>query len=182
MYLESSSCRFISSSFIIHHSSFIHSLQASSIMSSGRFFSVGVARAEARVVARCQAVHRARWCLARTSRTSSVLELMEAGYFAGGSDSMRCRLLVDLTETSAGKVAEWRRLGWLGEVVLGVDAAGEVWAMEEGRDGGGGCAGGGGGCAGGGDEPVAPVGVYRRLASAEDAAGLIAVRGPDVDA
>jgi len=149
-------------------------------MSSGRFFSVGVARAEARVVARCQAVHRARWCLARTSRTSSVLELMEAGYFAGGSDSMRCRLLVDLTETSAGKVAEWRRLGWLGEVVLGVDAAGEVWAMEEGRDGGGGGAGGGG--AGGGDEPVAPVGVYRRVASSEDAAGLIAVRGPDVDA
>ena len=87
--------------------------------------------------------------------------------------------MVDLTETSAGKVAEWRRLGWLGEVVLGVDAAGEVWAMEEGRDGGGG---GGGGGAGGGDEPVAPVGVYRRVASSEDAAGLIAVRGPDVDA
>ena len=82
--------------------------------------------------------------------------------------------MVDLAETSAGKVAEWRRLGWLGEVVLGVDAAGEVWAMEEGRDGGGG--------AGGGDEPVAPVGVYRRVASSEDAAGLIAVRGPDVDA
>ena len=144
-------------------SSIVMSSIMSSIMSSG-YRAPGTEGRERQV--RCASQ---RWCLARTSLKSNVLGLMEAGYFSGtmqASDSSRCRLLVDLAETSADEVAEWRRLGWLGEVVLGVDGAGDVWAMEEAR---------------GGDEPVAQVGLYRRVASSEDAAGLITVRRRDID-
>ena len=96
-------------------------------------------------------------CLARTSFKSNVLALMEAGYFSGSEQS--CRLLVDLEETSAGEVAGWRNMGSLGGEGFGVDGAGDVWVMEEGHD-----------------EPVACVGMFRRISSAEDATGLVAVR------
>jgi hypothetical protein len=142
-------------------------------MSSG-CLALGVSSAPGRNRVLCAAVPRTqsqggnsqRWCLARTSLKSNVVGLMEAGYFSGTMHSSSCHLLVDLEKTSVAEVANWRRLGWLGEVVLGVDGAGDVWEMEEACNELEAC-----------DEtkPKALVGVYRRVKDSEDAAGLIAV-------
>lgn len=126
-----------------------------------------------RVPSPCHAVgasKRDRWYFARTVSKSNVLSLIESGYFCGtrtsssphsSSSSSSCRLLVDLEETSRAEVDGWRRLGFLGEAIMGVDAAGDVWEMREDD---------------GSEVSDARVGIFRRVGGSEDAAELIVVR------